>query len=136
MPTEYILDMTICLVNRTAVHNMGLEIYNIAQRQFLLRYWRFFMAHPIDFTLNPTISNVGKAIGRLTFKDLDSTWTSVWPRRLNHAMAFLDPIFSAKTKIEPTDMLFATMSLQLCILTFTTHTPALHMRAPTGAFKK
>jgi glycosyltransferase involved in cell wall biosynthesis len=99
-----VIDMTMNLVNRTAVHHMGQEIYDIASRQCNVRYWRFFLPGPIDFTGSSAISNVGKILGRLAFRDLDSTLTPAWPRSRNRSMLFLEPLFAKKTNVCPDDI--------------------------------
>jgi glycosyltransferase involved in cell wall biosynthesis len=94
-----VLDMTMNLVNRTAVHYMGQEIYEIVRGRCKVRYWRFFVPQPIDFTGYSSISNVGKFLGRLAFRDLDSTFTPAWPRSRNRSMLFLEPLFAKKTNV-------------------------------------
>jgi glycosyltransferase involved in cell wall biosynthesis len=99
-----VIDMTMNLANRTAVHHIGQEIYEIAREQCEVRYWRFFLPRPIDFTAHSAISNVGKLLGRLAFRDLDSTLMPAWPRRRNRSMLFLEPLFAKKTDVHRDDI--------------------------------
>jgi glycosyltransferase involved in cell wall biosynthesis len=94
-----IIDMTMNLVNRTAVHHIGQEICEIARGQCKVRYWRFLVPRPIDFTRYSAISNAGKFVGRLAFRDLDSTFTPAWPRSRNCPVLFLEPLFAKKTSV-------------------------------------
>ena len=99
-----VIDMTMSLVNRTAVHHVSQEIYEIAKGQCKLRYWRLFLPKPIDFTTYSAISNAGKFLGRLAFHDLDSALTPAWPRSRTRSMLFLEPLFAKKTEIRRDDI--------------------------------
>jgi glycosyltransferase involved in cell wall biosynthesis len=99
-----VLDLTMNLVNRTAVHDMGMEIYNLDPGRFLVRYGRYFRTKPINFTKNLVFSVLGKAAGRLVFRDLDSKITKLWSRGGCDRIVFLEPLFSRKTTIARSDI--------------------------------
>lgn len=100
-----VLDLTMNLANRTAVHEMGHEIYGISEKRFRVRYWRLFCHKPIDFTKSRLISNAGKAISRIAFKDVASNRGPQWPRRKRDKILFLEPLFSLKTPIDRDDII-------------------------------
>ena len=90
-----VLDLTMNLVNRTAVHDMGMEIYNLDPGRFLVRYGRYFRTKPINFTKNPVFSALGKAAGRLVFRDLDFKITKLWSRGRCDRIVFLGTLILA-----------------------------------------
>ncbi|MEY9559314.1 glycosyltransferase family 4 protein [Sinorhizobium fredii] len=99
------LDLTMNLVNRTAVFDIGHELSKLMPSGCSVRYWRFFPNREIRFDTGKKISTVGKAIGRLAWRDyghLAVHWS--WPRYQNHKMLFLDPLFCASTRVSSRDI--------------------------------
>lgn len=94
------LDMTMNLVNRTAVYEIGHAISTILPPGSAIRYWRFFRESEIKFDTSKATSTIGKVVGRAAFKDYDrlaAHWP--WPRYANQKMLFLDPLFCGRTQV-------------------------------------
>jgi glycosyltransferase involved in cell wall biosynthesis len=99
------LDLTMNLVNRTAVFDVGHELSRLMPSGCSIRYWRFFPNREIRFDAGERASMVGKAIGRLAWRDfgqLSVHWS--WPRYQCHKMLFLDPLFCGSTRVSSRDI--------------------------------
>jgi glycosyltransferase involved in cell wall biosynthesis len=101
------LDLSMLLVNRTAVREIGKEIYNLLPIGSTVRTWRVIGRSPWDFGSSPLMSNVGKALGRFAFKDLDAGLSAhfPWPRPNSGKMLFLDPVFCRRTEVRHEDLI-------------------------------
>jgi glycosyltransferase involved in cell wall biosynthesis len=97
-----IVDLTMTLMNRTAVYDIGREIAHVsASRNF--RYWRSYFPFILPFKSLPATSLLGKALGRLAVADLSSPDGTRWKRPAG-PMIFVDPLFSLKTIVRPEDI--------------------------------
>jgi len=101
------LDSTMTLANRTAVHDLGKEIFDIISHQAGacdVRYWRFFLKRPLNFTRTALLSDIGKAFARLVFRDISVENAPLWPRGGSEFMIFLEPLFSLRTSLSRKDI--------------------------------
>ncbi len=98
-----IVDLTMNLLNRTAVYDIGCEIADLLPNRSC-RYWNAYVPAVLPLKNIPLASFLGKAVGRLALSDLSSSGGSSWSRRAE-PMVFVDPLFSLKTTLQPDDII-------------------------------
>jgi glycosyltransferase involved in cell wall biosynthesis len=106
MPGGVILDLSMAIINRTAVYSMGEELAALlAARNARYRYWMHTSRRPIDWNGSPLTSLLGKAIGRFMMRSVAAQGlASLTWRRGARVIIFLDPIFAAVTPVAAEDI--------------------------------
>ena len=97
-----IVDLTMNLLNRTAVYDIGCEIADLLPTKSY-RYWRAYLPFTLPLKNAPMASFLGKALGRLALSDLSASGGSDW-KRPAEPMVFVDPLFSLRTPLRPDDI--------------------------------
>ncbi|CAN5299565.1 hypothetical protein BH11PSE2_BH11PSE2_02750 [soil metagenome] len=93
------IDLTTRITNRTAVYDIGGELFDLIGEGAKARYWRWFSHHKLDFVGRSVSQRFGKLLHKAVSRDFDWAWTGPWPRTAGARMLFVDPVFCARTPL-------------------------------------